>query len=127
MHVGPGQALRGKLGGLRLQHIVLQLLPQLCLPNLVGRHGFALSFVPQHKLAIAPICQPIGAVALVTIKNVCHLLCQLKPLASMWIVFDVSQQRRNLVRFGKLRQQAPQAPNQSLFVKGHRYRHHRLA
>ena len=127
MHVGPGKALRGKLGGLRLQHILLKLLPQMCLPNLVERHDFALSFVSQYILAIAPIGEPIGAVALVTIKNVGHLLCQLIPLTPMWIVFDVSQQRRNLVRLSKLGQQAPQAPNQSLFVKGHRYWHHRLA
>ena len=126
MHIGPGMALRGKLGGLGLQHILLQQLPQLSLPNLVCRHVFARAFVLQYKLAIGPIREPIGTVALVAIKHIGHLLRQLIPLAPQRIVFDVGQQRRNLMCSGKLRQQAPQAPNQGLFVKGHGHRHQRL-
>ena len=97
MHVCPGMALRGKLRGLGFQHILLQQLPQLCLPNLVWRHGFAHAIVLHCKLAIGPISEPICTVTLIAIKHIGNLLCQLIPLASELIVFDVGQQRRYLL------------------------------
>ena len=102
MHVGPRMALRRKLGGLGLQDIFLQQLPQLCLPYLVRRHGFAQPIVLQYKLALGPISKPICTVTLIAIKHIGNLLCQLIPLTSEQIVFDVGQQRCHLICLCKL-------------------------
>ena len=48
-------ALRQQLGNLRLQHILLQELPQLRLPKLIGCQGFAFALVVQYKLPFGPI------------------------------------------------------------------------
>ena len=119
--------LQGKLWHLCLQHILLQQLPQLRLPNLFWGQGFALALMVQHKLPFGPICEPICAVALIPIKHIRHLLRQLIALPTQRIVFDIGQQSFNLVCLGKLRQQPPKPPDQGLLVKWHGHWHHVLA
>ena len=126
VHLCPGMALRGKFGDLILKYVLQQQLPQLSLPNLIGGHGFVLALVLQHTEALSPIAEPIGSVALVAVKDIGHLLGQLITLPPQGIVFDVGQQSFHLVCFGKLWQQTPQAPNQSLFVKWHGHWHQSL-
>ena len=124
MHIGARMALRGQLGWQRLLHIGLQQLPQLGLPQLLGRHGHGLALVLQDKPALRPIGQPIGAVTLVAIKHIGHLLRQLITLTAQGIMLHIGQQRFNVMRLRKLGQQTPKAPDQSLLVKGHGHGHH---
>ena len=111
--------------GLTFTHIGLQSPPQMCLPDLVLGHwlgGTGMGL--QHITALRPIGKPVGAVTLVAVQHIGHLLRQLVQLAAIAVAGQVMRQGLvNRLLLGDLRQQTQQAPDQGRLVKRHVHRH----
>ena len=112
----------------RRPHIGANIAPQLGLPGVGALQcsGFA-PVVAQDVLpgfAGGPIPQPVGPVVLVTVQHIGYLQGQLVKLATLGVLTQVAGQRRiNWVARRQSGQEPHQAPNQTVFVKGHVLRH----
>ena len=120
-----GMHRRTRSLGLGRTHIGLQCAPQMRLPDLVFRQGLG---GPgrglQHIAALRPIAEPIGAVALVAVQHIGHLLRQLVQLAAIAVAGQIAcQWLVHGVLRSHVRQQAQQAPKQGRLVKRHVHRH----
>jgi len=72
---------------------------------------------PQHVAPVLPIVQPIGAVDLVLVEQIRQPLGQLMALAHAVVVGQETPQRQEDLVAQHLRQQAQQAPGQSVAVQ----------
>ena len=114
--------------GQRFAHIGADGAPQAGLPAVLvfERTGAASVAVlaAQQVMPFSPIAQPVGAVALVAVEHIGHLLRQLVEPAPVALALQIALQRRvDGITLGQRGQEAHQAPEQIGLVKHHLLRH----
>ncbi len=104
-----GAALRHAL----LTNILQQGSPQLGLPAVARRQGFALTTGSiEDVIASSPVLEPVGAVDLVLVEQVSQSLGELVALAQVAVVIEEALQRLEMRALYQGWQQAHQAPGQ---------------